>query len=93
MTMKYALGTAVVFLAMLACLTGATDIRTLVVQRCQGCHDLAKNCDVDSSDRAWWKGMVERMVSYQPELLTPMEVDAVSRYLAQESRRKELCQE
>lgn len=83
-----ALATVLLFLA---CFVQAEDMRMLVVDRCQDCHDLGKTCAVQSDDAQWWGQTVARMVEYQDGLLTPDETAAVTRFLADAKNRASVC--
>ncbi|NCC05753.1 MAG: hypothetical protein EOM37_17325 [Proteobacteria bacterium] len=76
-----------------ACLVQAADDddRTLITQRCLGCHGMEKNCEVSVNDPEWWKETVLRMVEYKSELLNDVETDKVAFFLADERKRSTLC--
>lgn len=70
---------------------GAGDTGDLIVQRCQGCHGMDKTCDVTVDDVSWWNGTVLRMVEYKTDLLSADEASEIGLFLADGSRRAELC--
>jgi hypothetical protein len=73
------------------CLVQAGDGRSLITQRCLGCHGIEKNCEITTSDPDWWKETVLRMVEYKSDLLSDDEADRVALFLADEQQRATLC--
>ena len=78
-------------LVLLACFAGAQDTGTLVLERCQDCHEMDKTCLVQSDDAQWWQTTVLRMVEYKAELLTADEASTVSAFLADPQKRASVC--
>jgi hypothetical protein len=78
-------------LVLLACFAGAQDTGSLVLERCQDCHEMDKTCLVQSDDTQWWQSTVLRMVEYKSELLTADEASAVSAFLADPQKRASVC--
>lgn len=82
--------TAVALFCMI-CHVQASDTGALISQRCTSCHGMDKNCEPTSTDVTWWETTVERMVSYDRDVLNPEESKTVSAFLANASRRATLC--
>lgn len=89
---RLAMGIATALL-FLACLVQAAGTGALVVERCQECHGLDKNCEVKSDDVQWWNDTVARMVEYKGGLLTADEAAAVGGFLADPKNRASVCGE
>jgi hypothetical protein len=63
----------------------------LVQQRCLGCHEMDRVCDVETNDLQWWNTAVLRMVEYDSDLLTDDEAAAMSAFLADGEKRATVC--
>jgi len=63
----------------------------LVQERCLGCHEMDRVCDVETNDPQWWKTAVLRMVEYDNDLLTNDEAVAMSAFLANSETRATVC--
>ena len=78
-------------LVLLACFAGAQDTGSLILERCQDCHEMDKVCLVGSDDAKWWQETVLRMVEYKSELLTADDASSVSVFLADPQKRASVC--
>lgn len=81
----------VLFMFFLVSFAGAGDTGELIVQRCQGCHGMDKTCDVTVDDASWWNETVLRMVEYKTDLLSADQASEIGIFLADGTRRAELC--
>jgi uncharacterized Fe-S center protein len=68
-----------------------SGMANLVQERCLGCHEMDKVCDVETNDPQWWSTAVLRMVEYDSDLLTDDEAAAMSAFLADGETRATVC--